>query len=91
VQLLHYALKDKYYAEDKYRVYPRKKYMFDNLQNEFAPLGEPVIPSLLAAYLKAGARVAGDPAFDRVFKCADFFTLIRTRDMSLSIGRETVS
>ena len=77
-------------------MFPLKKYQFAGIeiQDDNAPKKqeEPAaVPSLLSAYLKSGARIAGDPAYDRVFKCADFFTLIRTRDMINSVEREAVS
>ncbi len=95
VRPLHDALLLTYYAGDKYRVSPRKKYTFNDITADragsVAPESTAAVPSLLNAYLKGGARIAGDPAFDKMFKCADFFTLIRTRDMTGAMGRETVS
>lgn len=38
-----------------------------------------LIPSLLKSYLKLGAYVAGEPAFDEDFNCIDFLTVM-TRD-----------
>ena len=34
------------------------------------------IPPLMKMYLKAGAEIIGEPAYDPVFKCLDFFTLL---------------
>ena len=35
-----------------------------------------LIPTLLRSYFKAGARVVGEPALDREFKCIDFLTVL---------------
>jgi putative hemolysin len=96
INSLHIALRKTHYTEEGHRVFPLKKYQFAGIeiQDDNAPKKqeEPAaVPSLLSAYLKSGARIAGDPAYDRVFKCADFFTLIRTRDMINSVEREAVS
>ncbi len=41
------------------------------------------IPSLLNAYLKAGAVICGVPALDKDFKCFDFFTLLPVSELNL--------
>lgn len=40
------------------------------------------IPALLLAYLRAGAKVYGAPAFDQDFGCLDLFTVLDFEDMS---------
>ena len=40
------------------------------------------IPSLLNAYLKAGAQVHGAPALDRAFGCVDYFTILKTAQLN---------
>lgn len=40
------------------------------------------IPSLLLAYLKAGAKVVRQPALDKEFECVDFFTVLCTDQMN---------
>lgn len=37
---------------------------------------EAVIPSLCKSYLKAGAFLGGEPAYDKDFKCIDFLTIL---------------
>lgn len=34
------------------------------------------IPPLLKTYIKAGSKICSRPAYDRVFKCVDFFTVL---------------
>ncbi len=49
---------------------------------------EKLIPSLLHAYFKAGAKVSGTPALDRSFKCIDFLTVLDTKQISESFERK---
>lgn len=44
--------------------------------DQLPPVAKPVLPPLLRGYLRLGARVCGDPAFDEVFDVGDFFTVI---------------
>ncbi len=43
---------------------------------------QPDIPPLFQAYLRAGARVYGEPALDLKFRCADFLTVLDRSEMS---------
>ncbi len=58
-----------------------------NTEAEPPTTSEDRIPPLLAAYLKAGARIHGEPALDRAFQCFDFFTVLRMKDLTQSYGR----
>lgn len=42
---------------------------------------EQMIPSLLSSYLKMGAKICGDPAFDKAFNCIDLLTYLRKEDL----------
>ncbi|MBP9708251.1 MAG: GNAT family N-acetyltransferase [Oligoflexales bacterium] len=48
------------------------------------------IPSLLKAYLKAGAKVHGVPAYDKDFSCFDLLTILRFADLSASFDKKYV-
>lgn len=57
-------------------------------QDEFNPADlstweetKDVIPPLLKAYIKAGAKVRSRPAYDRVFDCVDFFTVLDLKEI----------
>jgi putative hemolysin len=41
-----------------------------------------VIPPLLKSYIKAGSKICSRPAYDRVFKCVDFFTVLDLKTMN---------
>ncbi|MGC9144012.1 GNAT family N-acetyltransferase [Hydrogenobaculum sp.] len=45
------------------------------------------VPSLIQSYLKAGAVICGEPAFDKHFKCVDFITLLDADHLNNSFNR----
>ena len=49
---------------------------------------EAMIPSLLKSYLKLGAKVAGEPAFDRDFDCIDLLTVLKKQDLSQALAKK---
>ena len=48
---------------------------------------ENLIPPLLKAYLKFGAKIASEPAFDKDFDCVDVLTVLKKEDMTNSLAR----
>lgn len=59
------------------------------IQNFKSPLttderaeAEKLIPPLFRAYLKIGAYVGGEPAWDDEFKCIDFLTILKREDLN---------
>lgn len=63
---------DEHLAPLEYRVTPRRAVPF---QNEL-PCGKTSLPPLVKGYLRCGAWVCGEPAWDPEFNCADFFMLL---------------
>jgi putative hemolysin len=59
-------------APEELRVFPRCRLPLERLE---AP-AQPTMPPLLRAYLRCGAYVAGEPAWDPDFNCADFFIFL---------------
>mgnify|MGYP001773609005 CR=1 FL=1 len=47
-----------------------------------------LIPSLLKAYLNAGASVCSYPALDREFECIDFLTVLNTENLTKTFERK---
>ena len=45
-------------------------------------LTKSLIPPLLNSYLKAGARIFGEPALDKKFRCIDFLTVLDVEKLS---------
>ncbi len=78
---------------------PTLKYSMPNLslwiQNLSRPLtleenveAEALIPSLCTAYLKAGANLGGEPAYDQEFKCIDFLTILSMEHLNKALWRK---
>lgn len=64
---------------------------FAYFQNGLTPsqieLAESLIPPLMKAYLKFGAKIASEPAFDKDFDCVDLLTILKKEDMTNSLAR----
>jgi putative hemolysin len=48
---------------------------------------ENLMPSLLKSYLRFGAKIASEPAFDKDFNCIDLLTVLKKEDMTNSLAR----
>ncbi len=48
---------------------------------------ETLIPSLLKSYIKMGAKIVSEPAYDKKFNCVDVLTLLKKEDMVNSLAR----
>jgi putative hemolysin len=92
-------MKDFFYAEENLRVYPKMRYKvfkIDSLANsldknkiKYSPVtARKLVPSLLNSYLRAGAKVCGEPALDRAFKCIDFLTILDTDNIKKSVEKK---
>ncbi|WDZ97194.1 GNAT family N-acetyltransferase [Herbaspirillum sp. WKF16] len=69
---LYHAFKEKNLAPPDYRVAPKLPFPIDDREAGH----EPQIPPLLRGYLRSGAWVCGEPAWDPDFHSADFFLLL---------------
>ena len=49
---------------------------------------EELIPALCRAYLRAGAKLGGEPAYDATFKCIDFLTILPREDLNRALWRK---
>jgi putative hemolysin len=63
-------------APIEYRVFPRHPLVPPEVDRDLARDGEALVPPLLRAYLRLGAWVGGDPAWDPDFNTADFFVFL---------------
>ncbi len=84
---------------DEFDVAPTKKYRISGLQDCIDYIeAEPgrynadrvreMIPALMHSYIKAGAKLAGEPALDLEFGCIDFLTVLKTDEMSSLFQRK---
>jgi putative hemolysin len=63
---------DKHLAPAEFRVTPRRPWQ----PPATTPTTRPNVPPLLRGYLRLGAWIGGEPAFDPDFDCADFYVLL---------------
>jgi putative hemolysin len=77
ISTIYAYLKEKFLADEKYRVFPIK------IIPGFNPAAIPdkkvvsnYMPPLLSAYIRLGARIAGEPAFDEQFGVADLLIIL---------------
>ncbi len=95
---LHSYLYGSGYYRNDLGIKPLKKYVIRTLWEDMEAierLGETrvtgmakaVLPRLVQDYFKFGARVCGEPALDKNFKCADIFTILDLRQPERFIPR----
>ncbi len=48
---------------------------------------EKLIPSLVKMYLKMGANIVCQPAYDKEFKCIDLLTVLKTQELEASLAK----
>ncbi|MBI3146649.1 MAG: GNAT family N-acetyltransferase [Pseudogulbenkiania sp.] len=70
---LYRQLEAKHLAPAEWRVTPHLALPLDRVHDDAAPAP---LPPLIKGYLRAGAFVCGEPAWDPDFNCADFFMLL---------------
>mgnify|MGYP000284707118 CR=1 FL=1 len=68
---------DDYIAPPEYRVFPRHPLPFEKLVTG----AKAEVPPLIKGYLRAGAYVCGDPAWDPDFNTADLPMMMRLQDL----------
>lgn len=74
---IYHALNKHYESPEGCRVYPKMRLPRSN----GTPVANADAPPLLRAYLRAGARICGEPAWDPFFGVADLFLLLRLQDI----------
>lgn len=84
IGLIYQRLAKSHLAPEEYRVYPRIPLPRINLTG-VSPTAD--IPPLVKAYVRAGARICGDPAWDPHFNVADLFVLLRACDIDARYAR----
>ncbi len=67
-------------APPGYQVHPHRPVIIDGRPlDEIPPPARPVIPPLMRGYLRLGARICGEPAYDADFSVGDFPALLDKR------------
>jgi putative hemolysin len=74
-------------APPEWRVYPKVPLPRMSLAGA---VSDPEVPPLIRAYLRMGAKICGDPAWDSCFNVADLFILLRVDDVRGRYARHFV-
>jgi putative hemolysin len=82
-----HAVREKHLAPVEWRVFPRCPLPLDALTTEAAP----IVPPLIKGYLRAGAYVCGEPAWDPDFNTADILILLPMQKVSPAYARHFLS
>jgi putative hemolysin len=77
------SLKTKCLSPDHWRVYPLNPFPL----RERRLIGNPVLPPLIKGYVRLGAYVCGEPAWDRQFNTADLLMLLPLSQMNQRYAR----
>lgn len=71
----------------EWNIRPRGEFLFLPEERSKLTENEVEIPSLLKSYLGAGARIYGEPAYDREFRCLDYLTILKLDELKSSFER----
>ncbi|MHB1676419.1 MAG: GNAT family N-acetyltransferase [Sulfuriferula sp.] len=80
---LYKKLRAKVLSPVEWRVFPRTPLPLERLRDDEQVL----TPSLIKGYLRVGAYICGEPAWDAEFNCADFMMLLSVKDMNEHYAR----
>lgn len=97
--LVYKYLIDQNLVSSEFACSPTKKFTMKDFDSWFAYFrkglsekqtleAEALMPALLKSYLKLGAKVACEPAFDEDFDCIDFLTVLKKEDLSNSLAEK---
>ncbi len=91
IAMIQRYVQQHHYTQPHIRVKPNKKYrvkdlsaIVSNLESSGLPQKKAarLMPSLLNTYLAIGARICGEPAYDREFRCMDYLTILDVEAMN---------
>lgn len=82
-------------VESEPAILPVPEYRIEGFRELVAATEDPAdkmdVPPLFQAYLRAGARVYGEPALDLKFRCADFLTVLDRTELAAGHEKKFVS
>ncbi|MFA5354245.1 MAG: GNAT family N-acyltransferase [Thermodesulfovibrionales bacterium] len=89
---IYALLKRNYLADEACRVHPIKKVPgFRETEEYDRKAIAPHIPALLHSYLRMGAKIAGQPAWDEEFGVSDFLVLLKRKEVMEKYRRHFLS
>lgn len=80
------ALQNRYLADPELRVRPKRPLPTGGADAD----AEPILPPLVKAYMRLGARFGGPPCWDPAFNCADLFVILRPGDLQARYARHFI-
>jgi putative hemolysin len=84
---IYRRLADRHLAPAEWRVYPRNPLPRVNLAGTHADVA---VPPLVKGYLRVGAKIGGEPAWDPQFNVADLFIMLRADSISARYSRHFI-
>jgi len=75
---IYHHLKDKHSCPVEYRVFPHVHLPIESLKNDM----EVDCPPLIKGYLRLGAKICGEPAWDSYFNTADILVMLSMSDIN---------
>ena len=85
VQTVYQYLGSKDFLSTEYGINPVPSYRMPGwkaAEGQGIEAGKALIPPLLNSYLRAGAKVFGEPALDSAFRCVDLFTVLKMEKLT---------
>lgn len=85
--------KNKHFAPGEFTVYPLKEKIYNftrNIESYNQKEIVRILPSLMRGYLKMGAFICSEPAWDKKFGTADFFMMLNVKDTNLGYKKRFV-
>jgi len=87
-QNLNEAFSREGYSDHQWAITPKKEYCFTEFEKNNSNYDFDLkIPSLLRSYLAAGAKIYGEPAFDREFHCLDYLTILKLDELKVAFEK----
>lgn len=80
-------LEKKHYADNEYRVFPHHPLPLASLQQDL----QVATPALIKGYLRAGAKICGEPAWDPDFNCADMLVMMAMNELNPRYAKHFLS
>ena len=97
--LIYKWLRDQGHLNEEWGIVPTRKFRMPSFAKTLEYIGahgscfnehavHDMVPALFHSYIKAGAKLCGEPALDREFGCIDFLTLLKMDEMSAIFAKK---
>jgi putative hemolysin len=97
--LIYQHLENEGFVSNEFLSHPQKEFLMEDfetwrqyfqqdLNTEHALEAEALVPSLLKSYVRLGARIVGEPAYDADYDCIDFLTVLKRDSLDNALARK---